>query len=1156
MNDHEWRRIFEHPYAKIQKAAATHGHLKPTTVKVPPYATLAVPFAWMLRQNQEDIDESLPQPLPPDEEPPFDTPWVFGRERQEALCELMFCRLTPERSLVFFYTKEGQPVGETLSRLVVGIGRLLTVGALMRYESAKKTTYPFWDRIIRHSIRPEGQDGFLIPYHDYLEPTGDAKEDERRLALLSKIAVAPGPAHMRAFSYAAELASADVALSTLQRCLESVRLIRSHGIAKGPWEQREEWLNRQIAATWKERGAFPGLGSALEALGMRLGTSLCLELLGAGAVTAGDDPWPAVDAILRGERKPPKPEYKADLEAVRKTWAGLKKDRLDLLKLLSRFDLTPGQAKRWFHPEERAKATTSKIEDRAILENPYRIAEIDLGDADELPVSVGIVDRGLLPDSMIAAKHPVPEPSAVGSTGDRRRVRAALVSVLRRAADEGDSLLSTIEASERLPSLELSRQCDAGSDWIQANQGFLGEAVYVQDVLVDVEKNKRIVTLQLDELRQREERLSRVLVARAKKPLDALSADWPKLLKEAIERLDSKFDPFNPRHVSALNEQAEALRRVTSRKLTALVGRAGTGKTSTLGALLLCAPLLKQGILLLAPTGKARVRLGQATDAEAMTVAQFLYRLGRYDGVRQRPLFTGTEKYRKEKTVVIDECSMLTMDDLMAVLEALDLVHVQRVILVGDPNQLPPIGVGRPFADFVANLEQAGQSSDEEVRELARALGRLTIEVRATQNTRSDTLRLASWFTREPQPVDADRVLSDLELGCEFNDLEVCFWKTAEDLRTTLLDQFRKQLGLKGPDDVTGFNRALGFNEKGWIPFDAPQGVENFQILSPVRMHPHGVHELNRWVQHRFRGAQLTKAREQWATSLGDEEIVLWDKVIQIRNQKRKAYDGADNVEIYLANGEIGTVSPGKGKWLNVVFAGRPGLRVGYHPRNFPEGQGPLELAYALTIHKAQGSEFRSVFVILPRNCWLVSRELLYTALTRSRDRLVLLIEGDNSSCLYDFTKPEKSETARRNTNLFKAVVREKMDLEPYGEHLIHRTQKGHMVRSKSELVIANTLYSMNIDYDYERPCEGSVMAGRIRPDFSFTDPAGDLILWEHLGMLGRQDYREGWEWKRNWYEKNGFTPGKNLFTTQDDERGGLDSTTVKAVAERIRQLV
>ena len=74
----------------------------------------------------------------------------------------------------------------------------------------------------------------------------------------------------------------------------------------------------------------------------------------------------------------------------------------------------------------------------------------------------------------------------------------------------------------------------------------------------------------------------------------------------------------------------------------------------------------------------------------------------------------------KEKTVVIDESSMLTMDDLYAVLVALDLAHVQRLILVGDPNQLPPIGIGRPFADLVAFLDDAAQKRMEEAKALAR----------------------------------------------------------------------------------------------------------------------------------------------------------------------------------------------------------------------------------------------------------------------------------------------------------------------------------------------------------------------------------------------------------------------------------------------------
>lgn len=576
-----------------------------------------------------------------------------------------------------------------------------------------------------------------------------------------------------------------------------------------------------------------------------------------------------------------------------------------------------------------------------------------------------------------------------------------------------------------------------------------------------------------------------------------------------------------------------------------------------MGGLLRCEKLKKDGILLLAPTGKARVRLGMATGATAMTIAQFLYGLGRFDAARQRPLLLGKDLYRKEKTVIIDECSMLTLVDICAVFKALDMAHVDRIILVGDPNQLPPIGVGRPFADLVGHLDKAAEGTEAKQQELAKALGRLTVEVRATTDSPSDTLRLASWFTREPQPVDADRVLSDLEFGEAFNDLEICFWKSPDELHKKLLEQFEAYLGVK---DVATFNKALGLTDEGWVPFENPDGAENFQILSPVRMHPYGIYDINRWVQSQFRNAELKNGRQLWGMAVGDEEIVLRDKVIQVRNQSRDAFDWKkkEQVSDYLANGEIGVVARDKNKYLSVAFAGRPNKTFSYQHRDFPGGSGPLELAYALTIHKAQGSEFKKVFVVLPKFCHLVSRELLYTALTRSKEQLVLLIEGDDASVLYELTKPEKSETARRNSNLFisEGAVRESPDLVPYAEHLIHRTDKGHMVRSKSELVVANKLFSLGMDYHYERIVEGAARPGKLRPDFTFIDPGGDIIIWEHLGMMGRDDYRRGWEWKKKWYSENGYEEGITLFTTADEENGGLDSDKISQVAEKIQKLL
>ncbi|UGS38524.1 ATP-dependent DNA helicase [Capillimicrobium parvum] len=1150
MSPGAWTRIIDHPYREIEKAAATHGHLRPTPVTVPGYSTFAIPFAWMHRRAQDEIAEGTPQRLPEDQEPPFPSAWVFGRRRQQALLDMFFEQVEADRSLVFLYTKEGQPISDSINRLVVGVGRVTKVASPFEYESVGSTALPpVWERLIHHSIRPDGTDGFLLPYHAYLEPTGDADEDERRRMLLREIAVTPEPAHIRTFSYFSEHASADVALSTLVRCLDAVRKIRQHGIAEGPWDAREEWVNAQIAQTWVERGAFPGLGSALEALGLRLGTALALELISSGAIASDSDPWPEVADLLEGRADPPNKAYAADLEAVRGTWAKLTPQRRTLLELLSRFALAPDQARRWFDAKRRSAATGGvALTDQEILANPYRIAECDLGDVTVPAVSLGVVDRGLLPDDTVAAKCPVPEPSHVGSSGDRRRVRAAVVATLRRAADEGDSLLSAVEVLTRIDRLDLARACVVPLDWFAGNEDFLTGTVRQLEVEMPASAGSAttaVPSLQLEIYADTEQRLANRLLKRAAKPVVSSGAQWRDLLIEAITASGAVVDPDEPRHAEALEEQQAALERITTRRLGVLVGRAGTGKTSVLGALVRCLAIAQDGVLLLAPTGKARVRLQRSTGREARTIAQFLYQLGRYDGARQRALFQGDAKHRKEKTVVIDECSMLTMDDLFAVMEALDLGHVERLILVGDPNQLPPIGVGRPFADLIGVLDEPANDSE---RAGAEALARLTVEVRTALGGPSDALRLAAWYTNEPQPKDADRVLSDLDLGETFNDLEIATWRTPEELRLRIVEQLQTHLGLTSGNDIAAFDKALGLTQEGWVPFEDHDGVEHFQVLSPVRMHAHGVHDLNRWFQRRFR------PRSNHTHTLGDEQIGRKDKVIQLRNQKRKGWSAqTGEQEVYLANGEIGTLARIKNGWFDVAFAGRAPLRFGYRGGSFGEDGGPLELAYALTVHKAQGSDFGIVFFVLPQTR-LLSRELLYTGLTRAKEKLVLLVEGDDASTLFEWTQPERSETARRNTNLFRGVVREDAEQTPYAEHLIHRLADGRMVRSKSELAIAIELQRLGLwgQCEYERVLEGTARPGRLRPDFTFIDAAGDPLVWEHLGMLSKRSYQQSWEWKLQWYADNGFELGKNLFTTQDDASGGLDQPAITEVAERI----
>ena len=182
--------------------------------------------------------------------------------------------------------------------------------------------------------------------------------------------------------------------------------------------------------------------------------------------------------------------------------------------------------------------------------------------------------------------------------------------------------------------------------------------------------------------------------------------DWRGLVDQGInETLPQDPHEFQ-REERARREKAEALKQPFRSRLCVLVGQAGTGKTTLLRMLCSLPGLAEIGLVLLAPTGKARVRLEEQTGKRGagQTLAQFLIRHQRYDG-QTRTYFPKPRAPRcgDYRTVSVDECSMLTELQLAALIDS--LTNVERLILVGDPRQLPPIGAGRPFVDIVRELE-------------------------------------------------------------------------------------------------------------------------------------------------------------------------------------------------------------------------------------------------------------------------------------------------------------------------------------------------------------------------------------------------------------------------------------------------------------------
>ena len=264
----------------------------------------------------------------------------------------------------------------------------------------------------------------------------------------------------------------------------------------------------------------------------------------------------------------------------------------------------------------------------------------------------------------------------------------------------------------------------------------------------------------------------------------------------------------------------------------------------------------------------------------------------------------------------------------------------------------------------------------------------------------------------------------------------------------------------------------------------------------------------------------------------GDQLIVYGDKVINNRNWHVPKSRRWPSEEGYLANGEVGIVvgqirtrnfdhSP---RSLDVEFSTQQGSVVKFRPADFDgEGQADLELAFALTVHKAQGSEFGTVLVILPKTNHMLTRELIYTALTRHKQKIVILMQGSPIE-LQRLSSDLYSEAAGRLTNLFAPPDPVQVGERFLEEGLIHRTARGELVRSKSEVIIANLLYANRIDYRYEEPL---VIDGLTKlPDFTIEDDnTGEKYYWEHLGMLSDGVYRRRWEEKVEWLKGHGIHP-------------------------------
>jgi len=420
------------------------------------------------------------------------------------------------------------------------------------------------------------------------------------------------------------------------------------------------------------------------------------------------------------------------------------------------------------------------------------------------------------------------------------------------------------------------------------------------------------------------------------------------------EKLLKKLE--TQQHIEYAPKQKQTLELVLKHQLVVITGGPGTGKTTSIRAILAMLDELGMKSLLCAPTGRAAKRMTELTGREAATVHRLLG--AKFDEEGDRVVFTKDESDRLDcDAVILDECSMVDILLMDALLRALP--PDARLILVGDADQLPSVGPGNVFSALI--------------RSQVTATVRLTEIFR--QNEGSRIIRNAHMINRGEHPDFAENAgdffrLKRLQAGTSV--------ETITELCTVRLPN------------------------KMHIP------TEEIQVLSPTRKGETGTAALNKKLQQAINPPAPDKREKPF----GDVIFREGDRVMQIRNNYDILWHNAEMTEAGtgIYNGDIGTlltIDP-ESETLTIDFDGRI-ASYGF------DALIELEHAWAITVHKAQGSEYRAVILALGGTSqMLMTRGVLYTAVTRAKELLILVGDENQAHQMIDNFRQSRRYTALR----------------------------------------------------------------------------------------------------------------------------------------------
>ena len=414
-------------------------------------------------------------------------------------------------------------------------------------------------------------------------------------------------------------------------------------------------------------------------------------------------------------------------------------------------------------------------------------------------------------------------------------------------------------------------------------------------------------------------------------------------------------------------KQKEAIRAINDNNVTIITGGPGTGKTTIIKSIIEIYKQKKYKIVLCAPTGRAAKRMTETTGEEAST----LHRLLEIGKVDEESLFKKDSEYQGAPIdgdiIIVDEVSMV---DMFIMSYLLDCIYLgTKLILVGDSDQLPSVGPGSVLQDLIASEKIVTVHLDKIFRQAAKS--KIIVNAHRVNNGKG--------FISKEDP--------ELE-----KDSKQDFYFIKENSQEKILEEVLSLCN----------GRLKKFGDYDFF--------ENIQVLSPTKKGLLGTKEMNKALQNEL---NPHREGENEKASMG-AIFRIGDRVMQIKNNYDISWERRSDVSVEIGNGvfngEMGTITniDEKQKNVRVKFDDE---KVCWYEFNELE---QLEHSYCITIHKAQGSEFDVVIMIIPQAApMLLTRNLLYTGLTRAK-KLLIVIGNDR---IIDFMI-RNVDSKKRNTGL------------------------------------------------------------------------------------------------------------------------------------------